>query len=400
MSRSPKVLPEGCVVGKRFRVGRILGMGGFGITYLVRDDETGHTCAMKEYFPQEWAVRCMDGINIEPRDVHKSYLYQHGLDVFVNEANILHQLRDDRVVVDVLYFFRENHTAYLLMEYVRGMNLAQYAKQNAHFSQDELNGIICQVARSLSKLHRLGLLHRDISPDNIMISESGDVKLIDFGATRQYAIDETTDLSVLIKPGFAPVEQYSRTGKQGPWTDVYALAATYYFLLTGKKPLSAVDRSAGSRMKSIRQIVPAAREQVCRAIEKALELDYSRRTQSMEEFLKDLEKGGGSGGQRMPHLQVRIGGELHRYRFGPGQYVRIGRAENECDILLRDGDISRVHCKVCYDGQNERFLLEDCSRNGTYTERGLVGKGHSTWLAPGESFYLVSHKNKIVLEVK
>ncbi len=397
MSRNPRALPEGCVVGKRFRVGRVLGSGGFGITYLVQDNEIGGIYAMKEYFPQEWAVRCMDRINIEPVDVHKSYLYRHGLEVFENEANILHKLRDDQVVVDVLCAFRENHTAYFLMEYVRGMNLAQYAKRHASFSQDELKAIVCRVAHSLSKIHSKGLLHRDISPDNIMIGDSGEVKLIDFGATRQYVMNETTEMSVLIKPGFAPMEQYSRTGRQGPWTDVYALAATYYYLLTGKKPLSAVDRSTGGRMKRIRQIVPETQEQVCRAIEKALALDYSHRTQSMEEFLKDLEEDGGRG---MPHMLVCSGGKLHKYRFGAGQIVRIGRAENECDILLGESDISRIHCQVSYDERSGRFLLEDHSLNGTYTERGPVGKGHSAWLVPGEAFYLVSRKNRIVLEVK
>lgn len=400
MSINPKVLPEGFVVGGRYHVGKILGMGGFGITYMVRDEEIQRTCAMKEYFPQEWAVRCMNGTTIEPRDVHKSYLYQHGLDVFVNEAKILYKLRDDRVVVDVFHFFRENNTAYILMEYVRGMNLAQYAKKKEHFSEKELNGIIRQVAHSLSKIHKQGLLHRDISPDNIMISESGEVKLIDFGATRQYAMNETTDMSVLIKPGFAPVEQYSRTGRQGPWTDVYALAATYYYLLTGKKPLSAVDRSAGSKMKSIRQCVPEVQENICRAIEKALEINFSHRTRSMEEFLKDLEMGDGNGEQKMPHLLVRIGGEIRKYRFGAGQSVRIGRADNECDILLRESDISRMHCQVSYDGQSEMFILKDYSLNGTFTEKGLVGKGYSVRLFPGESFYLVSRKNEIVLEVK
>ena len=126
-------------------------------------------------------------------------------------------MQNDQVVVNVYHFYKENNTAYLLMEYVEGDTLATLAKKRGKpFVEEELQPIIKDIATSLEHIHEHGLLHRDVSPDNIMIDHFGKVKLIDFGATRQYAMDETTDLSVVVKPGFAPVEQYSRTGKQGP----------------------------------------------------------------------------------------------------------------------------------------------------------------------------------------
>lgn len=384
---------------ERFCISRVLGAGGFGITYRAQDKEKQISCAIKEYFPQEWAVRCQNSAAIEPRDVRCSYLYQHGLEVFVNEAKILYELQDDDVVVDVFHFFQENNTAYIVMEYVDGMNLAVYAgKKEQLFPVEELEEIIKKVAGALAKIHKLGLLHRDVSPDNIMIDTSGNVKLIDFGATRQYAFDETTDMSVVVKPGFAPVEQYSRTGRQGPWTDVYALAATYYYLLTGKKPLTAVDRSAGSRMKTIQQIRPEVQNHISRAIEKALALDYSKRTQSMEEFIRDL--GVKSRGKENPHLIVRRAGEIRKYRFSGERSIRIGRAREECDIWFGESSISRIHCEVEYDSKKRMFIVKDYSANGTYTDKGLVGKGRYVMLSPGESFYLVTKKNCLELEVK
>ena len=245
LDNSDSSLRKGHILDQKYSIKKILGIGGFGRTYLAESIWTQENFAIKEYFPNDWAVRSEDGISLRAFDETKRSFYEHGLSVFVNEAKILKNLREDDVVVDVKDFFYENNTGYIVMEYIQGCTLAQYMqKQNSIIPLDMAEVIIISVAKSMSKIHRLGLLHRDISPDNIMLLEDGSIKLIDFGATRQYALNETTDMSVMIKPGFAPMEQYSRTGKQGPWTDVYALAATYYFIVSGKRPLTAVDRCA------------------------------------------------------------------------------------------------------------------------------------------------------------
>lgn len=398
MQRDPRALLEGYILRSRYRVGKVLGVGGFGITYLVEDEKYHRQLAMKEYYPKEWACRGLDGRQLFPRDQSKLGVYRHGLDVFFQEAKILQSLQNDQVVVNVYHFYKENNTAYLLMEYVEGDTLATLAKKRGKpFVEEELQPIIKDIATSLEHIHEHGLLHRDVSPDNIMIDHSGKAKLIDFGATRQYALDETTDLSVVVKPGFAPVEQYSRTGKQGPWTDVYALAATYYYLLTGKKPLSAVERTTGSKMKTLRQQCPEASENTNRAIENALKLDYSQRTQSMHDFLKQLDAGY-QGGQ-IPYIKMQIMGNRRKFRFLSGQRIRIGR-ECDCDICLMQADISRIHCELIYDMKSKQFVVTDCSSNGTYTKLGLIGKGRYAILKPGDSFYLVCPENWFDLEVK
>lgn len=398
MQRDPRALPEGYILRNRYHVGKVLGVGGFGITYLVEDGKYHRQLAMKEYYPKEWACRGLDGRQLFPRDQSKQGVYQHGLDVFFQEAKILQSLQYDEVVVNVYHFYKENNTAYLLMEYVEGDTLATLAKKRGKpFEEKELQPIIKDIAMSLEHIHEHGLLHRDVSPDNIMIDHSGKVKLIDFGATRQYALDETTDLSVVVKPGFAPVEQYSRTGKQGPWTDVYALAATYYYLLTGKKPLSAVERTTGSKMKTLRQQCPGAGESTNRAIENALKLDYSKRTQSMHDFLNQL--GVEYQGGQTPYIKMQTAGEKRKFRFLSGQKIRIGR-NHGCDICLMQADVSRIHCELFYDQASKQFVVTDCSSNGTYTKMGLIGKGKYVLLRPGDSFYLVFPGNRFDLEVK
>ena len=402
---SDSSLRKGHILDQKYSIKKILGIGGFGRTYLAESIWTQENFAIKEYFPNDWAVRSEDGISLRAFDETKRSFYEHGLSVFVNEAKILKNLREDDVVVDVKDFFYENNTGYIVMEYIQGCTLAQYMqKQNSIIPLDMAEVIIISVAKSMSKIHRLGLLHRDISPDNIMLLEDGSIKLIDFGATRQYALNETTDMSVMIKPGFAPMEQYSRTGKQGPWTDVYALAATYYFIVSGKRPLTAVDRCAGEQQLSLSSVNGNVPEELSEVIDCALELDYSVRIQNMEEFVREFETAyRGSADIPVdvyPHITMKMHGKTRKWKFMPDKCVTIGRSINDCDICVEEGDVSRIHCKVMYDAISNQFKILDLSKNGTYTQNGLIGRDRSAILNTGDVFWLVDEQIKFYLEVR
>lgn len=406
-NRSAKALPLGYLLKKQYYIGRILGIGGFGITYLAYDlygSDSRKIWAIKEYYPQEWAVRAEDGILLSPCGWAVEKVYRHGLEVFANEAKILQNMWNDHTIVNIKDFFQENNTAYLVMEYVKGKTLSETMQISKRpFSIEEANRIIQNVARSLDKIHSFGLLHRDVSPDNIMLQNNGNIKLIDFGATRQFVMNETTDMSVLIKPGFAPLEQYSRIGKQGPWTDVYALAATYYYMVTGKKPLTAVERYSGEKMKTLHQMNPNCPESISRVISNALKTDYTERTDNMQTFLKQLinaEHTKSSVTTGVPHVLMKTSRQNRKWKFNPDRSIKIGRSKEECDICILGNEISRVHCEIKYDKKNQIFIVTDYSANGTYTSRKRIGKNNCVALQPGEFIYLVEKKNRFYLEVK
>ena len=395
-------LMSGYVLKEKYRIGSVLGIGGFGMTYLAENVYNGRKYAIKEYFPGGWAVRGDDGIFVRATEESKEASYAHGLEVFVNEAKILKGLSNDEVVVNVRDFFYANNTGYIVMEYIMGMTLADYMRMRKKPIEPEMAGrIITDIAKSMSKIHSLGLLHRDISPDNIMILKDGRAKLIDFGATRQYVSDRTNDMSVLIKPGFAPIEQYSRSGRQGPWSDVYALAATYYYIVSGKRPLQSIDRCTGEIQTPLCNLKPEIPKAVSDVIDHALELDHKDRIQSMAEFIRSFESAAGlNRGGVMPHVLMKADGRMRKWKFSPERSIKIGRYSGECDIIIQGSEISRLHCEVRYDANDKKFVVTDFSINGTYTKNGLIGKGRSAVLDDGDMFYLVNEKNRFILEMR
>lgn len=398
--REVRALPVGTVLFQRFIVGRILGIGGFGITYLAWDRYGQRVCAVKEYFPQDWAMRIPASLELRARDGRYEAPYLHSRDNFINEAKILHEFEENPSIVDIVAFFQENNTAYIAMEYVQGETLTQNMKRRKKtMSVRQTQQSLCQVALALGMLHSAGLLHRDVSPDNIMLTDSGMVKLIDFGAARQYIMNRTTDMSVLLKPGFAPIEQYYKVGRHGPWIDVYALAATYYYLITGKKPVPSTDRNMGEKMMSAHEVQPKISKALSKVLDHAMEMDYTKRIQSMEEFVRELRQALGTG-KDVPYIWMRMNGNVRRWKFHVDSQVRIGRSQAECDIYLPAPNISHIHCVVRYDADNHNFVVEDCSKNGTYTRRGRIGRGKHTVLYPGEVFYVISKEYEFGLEVR
>lgn len=398
--RNESALRRGHILKDRYYVGRVLGSGGFGITYLAYDDKTAKIRAIKEFFPREWVRRVDDHMRVKFKDSDKAEMYHRGLEVFVNEARVLGTMSTDPVIVNVSDFFRENNTAYIVMEFLQGMTLAEYMnKKGRLFEESQALSIVKSIANPLHELHELGLLHRDISPDNVMLMEDDSVKLIDFGAIRQYAGHDQKSMSVLVKPGFAPPEQYDNKRKQGPWTDVYALAATYYYLVTGKQPVPSMDRLKEDTLVTLHERNSALSEKISQVMEHAMVLDYQNRTQSMTDFVKELKKAEGIA-IPVPHLLLNIEGESRKWKFEADRDIHMGRSSNDCEICVQGPDVSRIHCMIRYDSHKGYFIVTDKSANGTFTEYGLIGKGRTVNVKPGGKLYLVSKRYKLLLEVR
>ena len=229
----------------RYRLIRSIGQGGFGITYVAEDEVMKQHVVIKEYFPVMLAGRSEQGELILPDTADEKEKYQEGMKRFLNEAKILASLFDVPGVVKVLDYFQENQTAYIVMEYVKGTSLRDYLESmGEELSFEKTCEMLKPVMIALEKVHQKGLLHRDISPDNLMVEEDGKIKMLDFGSAREYFLEQDREktLTILVKNGYAPPEQYEGKGEQGPWTDVYALCATMYEMMTGCMPPNSKER--------------------------------------------------------------------------------------------------------------------------------------------------------------
>ncbi|MCI5901612.1 MAG: serine/threonine-protein kinase [Blautia sp.] len=294
---SARALRPGTILNGQYLVGKVLGEGGFGVTYLAYDLNLRLPVAIKEYFPVGLAVRDISEKKtdrISAFSGEKQTFYEKGLESFTEEARSLIRFRRDDGIVQVNTFFYENGTAYMVMEYIRGKSLKQYLQEkNAPLSERETMEIMRPVLEELEKVHETGIIHRDISPDNIMLGEDGNVYLIDFGAARMITGAETRSLEVVLKPGYTPFEQYHSRGKMGPWTDVYAVCATMYRMLSGKVPQEALSRLEEDEVEPLwklaerKEILPVSKR-LSLVIEKGMSLKREDRYPGINELLKDL----------------------------------------------------------------------------------------------------------------
>jgi len=225
-------------------IGRVLGEGGFGITYIGYDLNLDVKVAVKEFYPSDLVTRSNTvSTTVQPYSGERSEYFTKGRDRFVDEAKRLARFRVLPGIVMVNDFLAENGTAYIVMEYVEGQTLKEYVAQSGgKLPPGQVIEMLSPVFGSLAQIHESGIIHRDISPDNVMITSDGSVKLLDFGAAREFGEDGNKSLSVMLKHGYAPAEQYSTKGVQGAHTDVYALSATIYKAITGVTPDSSMDR--------------------------------------------------------------------------------------------------------------------------------------------------------------
>jgi serine/threonine protein kinase len=282
-------LPARTILLEKYMLGRVLGQGGFGITYLAWDLALSRKLAIKEYFPREICVRARDSISLQPTGQRNREDFEYGLIKFKEEGQNLARFRDYPGIVSLLEYFESNGTAYIVMAYMEGMTFKQYLQeQGGKINFDAALAILTPVMDALREVHSAGMLHRDISPDNIYLNRDQQVKILDFGATRYAMRDQSQGLTVIFKPGYAPFEQYSSGGKQGTWTDVYAVGATFYRALTGNPPAEAPDRMAHDDLvlpSAMGIKMPLESEP---ALFKALAVHWQNRFQRMEDFQKAL----------------------------------------------------------------------------------------------------------------
>lgn len=289
--RTKERLEVGYRLNGRYRVCRSLGQGGFGITYLAEDELLGQKIVIKEYFPACFARRAEDG-SIRITEETDRAAFTEGRNRFLREARILTSLLDVPGVVKAWNYFRENQTAYLVMEYVQGISLRSWLEQNKEVpSFDEALEMLRPVVLALESIHKKGLLHRDITPDNLMVGANGTVKLLDFGSARSYLREKDSEMTqtVLLKSGYAPPEQYDGKSVQGPWTDIYALSATLYEMITGCMPEDALQRQI--RDELLEPSVYGAKitpEQEEHLLKRGLALDERERYASVREFSSDF----------------------------------------------------------------------------------------------------------------
>ena len=276
-----------------YAIERVLGQGGFGITYLARDTNLDQPVAIKEYLPVEVATRMPDA-TIRARTEQLRDRYRWGLERFIQEARTLARF-DHRNIVRVHSVFEVNGTAYMVMRFESGGTLAALLDRRGTLPEDELLRIILPVVDGLEFVHNAGFIHRDITPDNIHIGTDGTPVLLDFGSARQ-AVGSSHTLTILVAPGYAPFEQYySDSASQGPWTDIYGLGATCYRAIAGRPPLDAVSRSKGILGSTQDVMVSAAivgagrySGRVLAAIDHALAFSEKDRPQSVDEWRREL----------------------------------------------------------------------------------------------------------------
>ena len=243
-------MQPGTVLLNRYTVGRVLGFGGFGVTYIGYDEVLQQRVAIKEYLPSEFSSRAPGQSRVMVFEGEKREQFRDGLVKFIDEAKRLARFQNEPGIVRIFDAFEENDTAYIVMEYLEGETLTSYMNHAGVLDEQTAVSILMPVMQSLEIVHAEGLLHRDIAPDNIFLTVDGQVKLIDFGASRYATTSHSRSLTVIIKPGFSPEEQYRSRGDQGPYTDVYALAATLYKMITGVTPPDALERRATYEQKS------------------------------------------------------------------------------------------------------------------------------------------------------
>lgn len=277
-------LPGGTVISGRYTLGRVLGYGGFGITYLAWDEKLRRVVAIKEFFPHAISTRSEGSVEVLCYDEKTAEFFRNGVKKMIDEGHALSSFSSNANIVNIYDCFEENNTAYIVMEYLEGEDAKTFLNhQGGKLEPREAVRIILPVLNALEDMHKENLIHRDISPDNIFLCNDGKIKLLDFGSARIAVQDREKSLSVIIKPGYAPKEQYASRSKQGPWTDVYAVCATLYKLITGETPPESMDREE-SEIKQFAKFGTVGFEKLEQVILHGMAIEVKDRIQSVTEL--------------------------------------------------------------------------------------------------------------------
>lgn len=295
-------IDAGTVLIDRYLIGNALGFGGFGVTYIGYDQKLKRKVAIKEYLPSEFATRALHQPDVMINNNEKKMQqFTAGMKKFLEEAKKLAKLSSLDGIVHIYDSFEANHTAYIVMEYLEGETLASYMKREKKLTEEAAMDIIVPVLQTLEEVHHSGIIHRDIAPDNIFLAKGQDgkthVKLIDFGASRYASTSHSKSLTVLIKPGYSPAEQYQSNGEQGTFTDVYAVGAVLYHLVTGVRPEDAFERrtriQSGGKdpLKDPSCYNDELSENFENALMNALSVRVEDRSETADAFLQELISG-------------------------------------------------------------------------------------------------------------
>lgn len=283
---SPTLLQPGSVLAEKYTVGGVIGVGGFGVTYLAYDKSEGRRVAIKEYFPRDVAHRAAYDPAVIADDPE---IFDEGAEKLFREAKMVSDFRDNPNIVKIFDVFRANNTVYLIMEFLRGKTIKEYICDCGVLDVPRALYVARSVLNALSAMHGVSVLHRDISPDNIILCGNGAIKLIDFGAARQVVEERTQNFSAIVKYGFAHPEQYRKKTKQGAWSDIYSVGSTIYYALTGDIPADPMSRFDNND-DTFTENNFGIEEGLWSVITKATRLNAEERYQNAEEMLKALDK--------------------------------------------------------------------------------------------------------------
>lgn len=373
------LLPTGTVLQGRYIVGKSIGNGGFGVTYIGLDGQLKRKIAIKEFFPHKITARMADGVRVAGRSEEDARRFQIGLEQFLNEAKHLARLSHIQGIVYIYNYFYENGTGYIIMEYLEGMDLRELLKKHdGRLPYEEARELILSVLYILRNVHMNGILHRDIAPDNVFVTTDGIVKLIDFGAARHATRGSEDNAEILLKVGYAPVEQYQLDGKQGSWTDMYEVGALFYRMITGKKPIASVERAKDDTLPIPSELGIKLPEDAEAAIMTSLNVESSYRIQNARDFMEAL------GGKDFRPTEWTVEStvleespELEKRFFTPGKIALIAIV---CALILAGGTLTAITLRKQKSVvvTNHRTLPEiEPGRLYEEAERELTGKGFS-----------------------
>ena len=298
-----RCLKPGVILKERYKIEEVIGAGGFGITYRAWDPLLQSYVAIKEYYPSGIATRSADSSKVCVPVGQEQREYHRGRIRFLKEAQDVARFQSEPNIVSIYDYLEENDTAYMVMEYLHGCTLKQYMREHGgRLDTDHILHICLSVLDALAVVHKAGMIHRDISPENIFICEDLTVKLIDFGAAKQVYLDGEQTMSVVLKPGYAPPEQYAKKDKQGPWTDIYALGATLYFAATGEKPEESFGRVLEDTIKPVCEVNPEIPRAMSQVIMRAMSVKIEDRYQTVEAMREALLAGEGHNAQMEPYV--------------------------------------------------------------------------------------------------
>ena len=281
-------LDPGTIIGGKYIVGRVLSYGGHTVSYMGMDAEKNRKVIVKEYLPSDFSTRSEGEKEVTIYSGDGQQQFEQGLTNFLNEANRIQHLRNINGIAKVYDCISENETGYVISEYVEGHTLKEILENGKRYSAEEAANFIRKILQGLVEVHRMDIVHCDISPETIMVTNSGDIKLTDFGATRYVTTANSKSLSIILKRGFAPEEQYRSKGVRGPWTDVYALGAVMYYMITGTVPQESVERALSDDLKEPSKLGISIPKNIENALMNALNVYQKDRTPSAEAFLAEL----------------------------------------------------------------------------------------------------------------